>query len=538
MADVIDPGPDDPRLTLRALGEGFQIAQGVSVMARLGIADLLADDARTSDELAALAGADPGALYRLLRALATVGVLVEEDGRRFSLTAVGEGLRTDVEGSLNGWVAFIGSPLLWQAWGDLEHSVRTGANAFQHLHGEDVWTYRSTRPEESALFDRAMASLSHQQRQAVSVYDFTPFATIADVGGGTGSFLARILDRRRRPRHPVRPAARRRRRAGRARRGRGRRSVRGGGRQLLRWRAGRRRRLRAAGRGARLGGRRRGADPGRRAPGDPRPRPDPARRARRRPPNEGRAAKWSDLNMLVSPGGRERTEAEYAELLARAGFRCDRRRPRPDAQLRRGRAGLIGVSASRCNRPSAAPSAPVCLVIAWRGSPIRSRAFALSALPGAGDRAVVVLDGLSRLSRVGVAHDVVDDDLARRHQRQLEHLVPGERTDAVWNSCGGRRTPRATRPRGPGAGGTAPSPPGRVAIGVGGSELGDERLADRPRLEQPRVGGAGEMEVEGRGGPGWRGRWCRRSVRRRDHAGSRSGPGPRAAASPRARSRG
>ena len=68
MADVIDPGPDDPRLTLRALGEGFQIAQGVSVMARLGIADQLADGARTSDELAALAGADPGALYRLLRA--------------------------------------------------------------------------------------------------------------------------------------------------------------------------------------------------------------------------------------------------------------------------------------------------------------------------------------------------------------------------------------------------------------------------------------------------------------------------------------
>src|SRR5215218_10399176 len=193
MADVIDRGPDDPRLALRILGEGFQVAQGISVAARLGIADLLADGVRSSEELAALASADPDALYRLLRALATVGVLAEEDGRRFSLTAIGDGLRTDAEGSLAGWLAFICSPPLWEAWGHLEHSVRTGANAFQHIHGEDVWTYRSKDPAASVMFDRAMASLSHQQRQAVAVYDFAPFATIADIGGGTGSFLARIL---------------------------------------------------------------------------------------------------------------------------------------------------------------------------------------------------------------------------------------------------------------------------------------------------------------------------------------------------------
>ncbi len=321
--DDVDPGPDDPRLTLRHLGEGFQIAQGVSVMARLGIADLLADGARTSGELAALADADPDALYRLLRALASVGVLVEADGRRFSLTAVGEGLRTDVEGSLNGWVAFIGSPLLWQAWGDLEHSVRTGANAFQHLHGEDVWTYRSTRPEESALFDRAMASLSHQQRHAVSVYDFTPFATIADVGGGTGSFLARILT--------MTPGAR------------------GILFDLPHVVAGAPAVLAAAGVDDRceiVGGSffdgvpanadayvlravvhdwedddaLRILDAVRQAI------PDHGRillvERVVAAPNEGRAAKWSDLNMLVSPGGRERTEAEFGELLARAGFRA------------------------------------------------------------------------------------------------------------------------------------------------------------------------------------------------------------------------
>jgi hypothetical protein len=322
MADVTDPGPDDPRRTLRALGEGFQIAQGVSVAARLGIADLLAAGVRTSDELAARAGADPDALYRLLRALATVGVVVEEHGRRFALTAIGEGLRTDVEGSLAGWVAFIGSPPLWSAWGDLEHSVRTGANAFQHIHGVDVWTYRSTRPEESAMFDRAMASLSQQQREAVAVYDFTPFATIADVGGGTGAFLARILASAPDARgvlfdlpHVV------------------------AGAPAVLAAAGVAERCEVVG-GSFFDGVPAGADAYvlravvhdwedddalRILDAVRQAIPDHGRillvERVVEGPNEGRPAKWSDLNMLVSPGGRERTEAEYGDLLTRAGFR-------------------------------------------------------------------------------------------------------------------------------------------------------------------------------------------------------------------------
>jgi hypothetical protein len=313
----------DARRELRQLVDGFQVSQGLAVAAQLGIADLLADGARPSDELAAACGADPAALYRLLRALATTGVLRELDARCFELTAVGEGLRSDVDGSLAGWAAFIGSGAYWSAWGALGHSVRTGGNAFQHVHGEDVWTYRSTRPEESARFDRAMASLSGQTgADAVASYDFTAFGTIVDVGGGTGAFLARVLGAAPAARgvlfdlpHVVagaRPVLA----AGGVD---GRCTVvggsffdgvpSGGDAYILRavvhdW---------ADDDAVRILGAVRAAIPDhgtvllveRIVTG----------------PNEGRPTKFSDLNMLVAPGGRERTQAEFDELFRRAGFR-------------------------------------------------------------------------------------------------------------------------------------------------------------------------------------------------------------------------
>jgi hypothetical protein len=328
MADT-DPGPDDPRRALRLLGEGFQVAQGISVAARLGVADHLAGGPRSSDELAALVDAHPGALYRLLRALATVGVLIEDDERRFALTPIGEGLRSDVEGSLAGWIGFIAAPTLWQAWGDLEHSVRTGANAFQHVYGEDVWTYRSTRPEASAAFDRAMASLSSQDRHALT-YDFTAFGVIADIGGGTGAFLGRVLASAPDARgvlfdlpHVLAGAAAVLAAAGvddRCEMVAGSffdRVPAGADAYVLRavihdWEDDDAIRILAAVRRA---------------------IPDHGRvllvERVVEGPNEGRAAKWSDLNMLVAPGGRERTQAEFATLLTQGGFRPTRTVPGP-----------------------------------------------------------------------------------------------------------------------------------------------------------------------------------------------------------------
>jgi hypothetical protein len=185
---------ETPSATLTRMIVGFQVSQAIHVAASLGVADLLAGGPRTSDELAAETGTHAQSLYRLLRALASVGVFHEEDGRSFSLTPMGELLRSDVPGSLHGWAAFIGRPYFRESWTALEHSIRTGENAFRHVHGTDVWSYRAQRPEESAIFDRAMQSLTGGSNEALlEAYDFGHFHTVVDVGGGNGALLAALL---------------------------------------------------------------------------------------------------------------------------------------------------------------------------------------------------------------------------------------------------------------------------------------------------------------------------------------------------------
>jgi hypothetical protein len=187
---------DAPRsaLALRRLVNGYQVTQALHVAAVLGIADLLADGPRSSDDLAAATETHPGALYRLLRALAGVGVFREEEDRRFALAELGACLRSDAPEPVGGWAAFVGEPYQWQAWGALLYSVRTGANAFRHVHGIDSWSFRARHPELSASFDRAMTSLSRQVVSAVlETYDFGRFGHLVDVGGGNGAVLAAIL---------------------------------------------------------------------------------------------------------------------------------------------------------------------------------------------------------------------------------------------------------------------------------------------------------------------------------------------------------
>jgi hypothetical protein len=185
---------ETPVEAMHRLLAGGQVSQAVHVAASLGIADLLAAGPRGSDELAAETDTHAPSLYRLLRALAAIGVLHEDDERRFSLTPQGELLRSDVPGSVHGWAAFVGRPYIREAWSALAHSIRTGENAFRHVHGTDVWSYRAERPEESAAFDSAMQSLTGGANQAlVDAYDFGRFGTIVDVGGGNGALLAALL---------------------------------------------------------------------------------------------------------------------------------------------------------------------------------------------------------------------------------------------------------------------------------------------------------------------------------------------------------
>jgi len=316
----------DPATTIRRLVDGYQVSQAIHVAVTLGIPDLLAGASRTSDDLAAATGSHPATLYRLLRALASVQILHESDGRRFELTPLGEKLRSDVPGSVAGWAAFIGRPYYWQAWSGLLHSVHTGENAFQHVHGDDVWAYRSSRPDESAIFDHAMTSLSRRSNAALlAAYDFGRFRTIVDVGGGNGAFIAAVLGAHPdlqavlfdQP-HVVPGAAAVLASAGVASRCR----IVGGSffdavppaadayvlRAIIHdWDDPSAIRILTVVRQAL-------ADNGRVLIID----------RIIAPPNEGRDAKFSDLNMLVSPGGRERTREEFDALLESSGLRLER----------------------------------------------------------------------------------------------------------------------------------------------------------------------------------------------------------------------
>jgi len=183
-----------PTQALRRLVNGYQVTQAIHVAATLGIADLLRDGPLSSDELAARASAHPRSLHRVLRALASVGVLHEGDDGRFALTEIGEGLRSDAPEPVGGWAAYVGRPAHFRSWGALLHAVRTGENAFRSVNGADVWEYRAQHPEDGAIFDRAMTDISRRaNRELLDAYDFGRFGRVVDVGGGHGAFLAAVL---------------------------------------------------------------------------------------------------------------------------------------------------------------------------------------------------------------------------------------------------------------------------------------------------------------------------------------------------------
>jgi hypothetical protein len=186
---------DAPAQLIRLIN-GYRISQAIHVAASIGLSDHLIDGPRSLAELAAATGSDPQSLGRLLRALATVGVYQELPDGRFESTPMSDELRSDADRALASWATFIGRPYIWQAWGALGHSVRTGENAFASVHGQSVWDYRTEHPVEGGIFDAGMTAMSRYVADAVlEAYDFGVFATVADVGGGRGAMLAAILSR-------------------------------------------------------------------------------------------------------------------------------------------------------------------------------------------------------------------------------------------------------------------------------------------------------------------------------------------------------
>jgi hypothetical protein len=180
---------------------GKWISQAVGTIVEIGIPDQLAKGARQCGDIAREAGVSEDGLYRLLRALASVGLFAEGADRQFRLTGMGHLLRSDHPESLAGYARFTAHDVTWRPWGLLSYSVKTGMPAFDHVFNASIFEYFSRNPEVAAVFDDAMTSISAMEARATSdAYDFKGIERLMDVAGGHGLLLATVLRRHKRMR--------------------------------------------------------------------------------------------------------------------------------------------------------------------------------------------------------------------------------------------------------------------------------------------------------------------------------------------------
>ena len=176
---------------------GFVTTQAISVAARLSLADLLKDGAKNAEELAQVTGTQARPLYRILRSLASVGILAEDDAGCFRLTPLAEPLRSDTPDSLRDFSDFYRSRLALGCMGwDLFGSAKTGQPAFEKIYNKAFFEYLGENSGESRVFNDAMTSISTAASAAVvNGYDFTGINKLVDVGGGHGALLCSILEK-------------------------------------------------------------------------------------------------------------------------------------------------------------------------------------------------------------------------------------------------------------------------------------------------------------------------------------------------------
>ncbi len=189
------PASAPPEVALTQIMFGALATQALYVPAKLGIADLLVDGPKSIEELATATDTHAPSLYRVMRAVASVGVFTEQDDRKFALNPVAETLRSDVPNSLRDLTIFMGEDWHWEVWGKTLFSVRTGKSVWAEKHGADVFNYFKTNPEAAGIFDRAMNSLTTLSIKPVTEgYDFSGIKTLIDIAGGRGRLLTAILE--------------------------------------------------------------------------------------------------------------------------------------------------------------------------------------------------------------------------------------------------------------------------------------------------------------------------------------------------------
>ena len=192
---VPSPSNDPPPAQLMfGMITGFWVSQIIGVAARLNIAEHLRDGAKSAEELARLAGAEPSALYRVLRAAASIGVFQLGADDRFSLTPLGETLRSGIPGSMREMAIMQTSKGHWLPWGKLEDAVRTGQAQAVATLGCELFEHYATSPEEAAAFSGAMGNLSALVASEVAAHvDTSGLTRAVDIGGAEGTLIAALL---------------------------------------------------------------------------------------------------------------------------------------------------------------------------------------------------------------------------------------------------------------------------------------------------------------------------------------------------------
>jgi hypothetical protein len=188
--DTGDEGLADVTLLVRA----FQLSKMLQVAAALDLAGWVADGPQPVARLASDFGADPSMLLRLCRALAAFGIFKVTSDGQISQTTRSAWLRKDAKPTLHYAARYWTTPGNWQAWANLEHTVRTGRSSFQETFGIGQFEYNVTHPDEASLFDLFMQHSPDDRHAAVvEAYDFSDAGLVLDVGGGNGALLATIL---------------------------------------------------------------------------------------------------------------------------------------------------------------------------------------------------------------------------------------------------------------------------------------------------------------------------------------------------------
>lgn len=176
------------------MGVAIWAARAVYAAAELGLADQLANGARSTEELADATGTHAPSLLRLLHALASCGIVTEVAPRRFAITSLGDALRDGAPGAARATILTIAGSWQWKAWDNFLHALRTGESGMKAAFGKDLFDFLGTEPVHSARFNEAMVGMHGAVATAVIAgYDFSRFGSVVDVGGGKGALLAAIL---------------------------------------------------------------------------------------------------------------------------------------------------------------------------------------------------------------------------------------------------------------------------------------------------------------------------------------------------------